>query len=114
MPTVLNRFISVNDEEKKIFVLLEDTIRQFITYLFRGYDIDRTFAFRITRNADLSIHEEGAQDLLIEVERFLKERKSGAAVRLEIDIRDNPTINGSFLMNELEIHEGDVLSLIHI
>ena len=111
VPTVLNRFISVNDEEKKIFVLLEDTIRHFITYLFRGYDIDRTFAFRITRNADLSIHEEGAQDLLIEVERFLKERKSGAAVRLEIDIRDNPTINGSFLMNELEIHEGDVYRL---
>ena len=54
---------------------------------FTGYEVLNTFTFRITRNADLSIHEEGAEDLLIEIERFLKERKSGSAVRLEVDGR---------------------------
>ena len=61
-----------------------------IIYL-QGYEVLNTFTFRITRNADLTIHEDGAEDLLIEIERFLKERKSGSAVRLEVDGRtENP------------------------
>lgn len=39
-------------------------------YLFKGYEILNTYTFRITRNADLTIHEDGAEDLLIEIERF--------------------------------------------
>ena len=44
------------------------------TYL-QDMRVLNTFTFRITRNADLTIHEDGAEDLLIEIERFLKERK---------------------------------------
>ena len=50
----------------------EDVITYFINYLFTGYEVLNTFTFRITRNADLTIHEDGAEDLLIEIERFLK------------------------------------------
>ncbi|MCU7557325.1 RNA degradosome polyphosphate kinase [Macrococcus sp. TMW 2.2395] len=111
IPALLNRIIQLKNGEKVIFVLLEDVINHFIDKLFFGYKVIRTFTFRITRNADLTIHEDGAEDLLIEIEKFLKKRKSGAAVRLEIDTRHDTSINGSFLMNELEIEERDIYKL---
>lgn len=111
IPALLNRIIQLKNGDRTIFVLLEDVIHHFIDELFFGYKVLRTFTFRITRNADLSIHEDGAEDLLIEIEKFLKKRKSGAAVRLEIDTRRDTSINGSFLMNELEIQERDIYKL---
>ncbi|CAM4172643.1 RNA degradosome polyphosphate kinase [Lacicoccus alkaliphilus] len=108
LPTIIERFYTFHDDGRTYVVLSEDIIIRNVDKLFKGYNIDRTFAFRITRNADLTIHEEGAQDLLIEIERFLKERTKGAAVRLELDIRDNNTINGSFLREELALGEEDV------
>lgn len=108
LPTVIKRFYEMTDDVDTYYVLTEDIIETYIEKLFTGYRIDRTFPFRITRNADLTIHEEGAADLLIEIERFLKERTKGAAVRLEIDISKNHTINGSFLRHELDLHEDDI------
>ncbi|AKG74446.1 RNA degradosome polyphosphate kinase [Salinicoccus halodurans] len=108
LPTVIKRFYEMQDGINTYYVLTEDIIETYIEKLFKGYRIDRTFPFRITRNADLTIHEEGAADLLIEIERFLKERTKGAAVRLEIDISNDYTINGSFLRNELDLHEDDI------
>lgn len=111
IPALLNRIIELKNGEKTVYVLLEDVITHFIDKLFHGYQVKRTFAFRITRNADLTIHEDGAEDLLIEIEKFLKKRKSGAAVRLEIDTRCDASINASFLKNELEIEDRDVYKL---
>lgn len=108
LPTVIRRYFELTDGQKTYFVLAEDIIEKYISKLFSGYEIDRTFPFRITRNADLTIHEEGAADLLIEIERFLKERTRGAAVRLEIDISKNDSTNGSFLRSELGLSEQDV------
>src|SRR5690606_19463010 len=82
VPTLLDRIIKLEHEGVKYIVFLEDVISLFIEQLFNGYEVINTYTFRVTRNADLTIHEEGAEDLLIEIERFLKERKSGAAVRL--------------------------------
>ncbi|SOC39464.1 polyphosphate kinase [Salinicoccus kekensis] len=108
LPTIIKRFYTFHDDGRTYVVLSEDIIIRNVGKLFKGYKIDRTFAFRITRNADLTIHEEGAQDLLIEIERFLKERTKGAAVRLEIDSGGNSAIKGSFLMEELSLGENDV------
>ena len=57
--------------------LLEDVITSHINRFFYGYKVKSTQAFRLTRNADLTIHEEGAQDLLVEIEKELKKRKWG-------------------------------------
>lgn len=109
VPTLLDRIIKLNHEDKKYIVFLEDVISMFINELFRGFEVIHTYTFRVTRNADLTIHEDGAEDLLIEIERFLKERKSGVAVRLEIDRRHiGSDVKSLFLMNELEINENDV------
>ena len=109
VPTLLDRIIKLEHEGVKYIVFLEDVISLFIEQLFNGYEVINTYTFRVTRNADLTIHEEGAEDLLIEIERFLKERKSGAAVRLEIDSRHiDAEVKSIFLMNELELSNEDI------
>ena len=108
IPTLLKRFISINEGHQHYIILIEDLISYFMGYLFQGYEILNTYTFRITRNADLTIHEDGAEDLLIEIERFLKERKSGAAVRLEIDNRTKPENNLDWLVDILELGQEDV------
>ncbi|MDF0036898.1 RNA degradosome polyphosphate kinase [Staphylococcus pseudintermedius] len=108
IPTLLNRFITINEGNRQYIILIEDMISFFMGYLFKGYEILDTYTFRITRNADLTIHEDGAEDLLIEIERFLKERKSGAAVRLEIDHREQQEMQIDWLIDTLELEPQDV------
>lgn len=109
VPAVLDRFIQIGNDYR--FVLLEDVISHFIYKLFRGYEVKSITEFRITRNADLTIHEEGARDLLLEIEKELKKRKWGAAVRLEVrkERYDPQVVN--FLLNVLEIHKDDLYLL---
>lgn len=111
IPSLIPRFLTFNEGAKQYVVMVEDVITYFINYLFKGYKVLNTFTFRITRNADLSIHEDGAEDLLIEIERFLKERKSGSAVRLEVDGRTAQRENIEWLIDQLEVEENDIYFL---
>ncbi|AZB42621.1 RNA degradosome polyphosphate kinase [Bacillus sp. FJAT-42376] len=108
VPSVLERFIELDHDGKDQYVLLEEIIGHFIYKLFKGYIVESVTQFRITRNADMTIHEEGARDLLKEIEKELKKRKWGAAVRLELkkDGYDKNVLQ--YLLHELEIHEKDV------
>ncbi|WP_246020437.1 RNA degradosome polyphosphate kinase [Lysinibacillus telephonicus] len=112
VPSVLERFIEVpSDDGEKVFVLLEDVITSQIDKLFYGYNVKSTQAFRLTRNADLTIHEEGAQDLLVEIEKELKKRKWGVGSRLEVrdgEISDEVL---DYLLEEFEIEESDVFKI---
>ncbi|MBO8178046.1 MAG: RNA degradosome polyphosphate kinase [Bacillus sp. (in: Bacteria)] len=109
VPAVLQRFIRVPSKNDIYqYVLLEDVITYFIDKLFHGYHVHTVTQFRITRNADLTIHEEGARDLLKEIEKELKKRKWGAAIRLEVSEKGLDWRTLSFLKNELEIYEKDV------
>ncbi len=85
VPSVIKRYIELpSNHATRHFVLLEEVISRFIDQLFKGYEIKSVTAFRITRNADLTIHEDEADDLLIEIEEELKKRKWGAPIRLEV------------------------------
>ncbi|MFQ3543400.1 RNA degradosome polyphosphate kinase [Halobacillus rhizosphaerae] len=108
VPSVLNRFIEITHTSKHQFILLEEIISYFINKLFRGFIVESISEFRITRNADMTIHEEGARDLLKEIEKELKKRKWGAAVRLEVREGkfDDKVI--AFLLRVLEIHKDDL------
>lgn len=111
VPGVLTRFIEVPSANgKSQFILLEDVISQFIHKLFIGYSVLSVSPFRVTRNADLTIHEEGARDLLREIEKELKKRKSGAAVRLEIQEGKMSEKVLAFLLDILELKQKDVYS----
>ncbi len=113
VPAVLDRFIQLEDtkEDELHFVLLEDIISHYSYKLFRGYQIKSVTVFRITRNADMTIHEEGARDLLKEIEKELKKRKWGAAIRLEIPKQEYDYKMITFLTETLDIHRKDVYEI---
>ena len=112
VPSVLDRFIKVPSQgDETVFVLLEDVISSLIDRFFYGYKVKSSQAFRLTRNADLTIHEEGAQDLLSEIEKELKKRKWGVGSRLEV--RDGEMHDDvlDYLLDEFEINESDVFKI---
>ncbi|MFE4114662.1 RNA degradosome polyphosphate kinase [Priestia sp. YIM B13448] len=111
VPSMLTRYIEIaTSDSTRLFVLLEDVIAYFIKKLFKGYRVSSVSQFRITRNADMTIHEEDAQDLLKEIEEELQKRKWGAAVRLEIK---SPYDQGVlvYLESVLEIDDEDVYEI---
>ncbi|MER2040088.1 MAG: RNA degradosome polyphosphate kinase, partial [Solibacillus sp.] len=112
VPSVLDRFIEVPSEKgEKVFVLLEDVITSHIEKLFFGYNVKSIQAFRLTRNADLTIHEEGARDLLVEIEKELKKRKWGVGSRLEVRDGEMSDEVLDYLLEEFEIQESDVFKI---
>lgn len=84
VPARLPRMHSIDSDAHTYLLMTEDIIQSFLPNLFLGYEVSCCFAFRITRNADLEIQEEGADDLLSVIEDYLEKRKNGMAVRLEI------------------------------
>ncbi|MGD0861676.1 MAG: polyphosphate kinase 1 [Candidatus Limnocylindrales bacterium] len=82
VPPLLARFIQI---EPSKFVLLEQVIAANLDMLFSGMTIRETHLFRVTRNADLELEEDEADDLLLAIEEELRRRRFGDAVRLEVD-----------------------------
>lgn len=86
VPSVLSRVVEVpSKEDTKKVILLEEIIERNIQKLFLNYDIVCAHPFRIMRNADLTIEEDEAADLLKEIEKQLKKRQWGEAIRLEVE-----------------------------
>ncbi len=107
VPPLLPRFVVMPDGER--FVALEQIIAAHLATLFPDMAIGEHYAFRVTRNADLSIEEDEADDLLSAIEMELRRRRFGRAVRLEVaadmsdDMRD-------LLMHELALGPDDTFS----
>lgn len=86
VPAVLNRILQLPAKSgKKSFILLEDIIKAQLHHVFTGYKILTMGYYRVTRNADLTIDEEGAEDLLELIEQNLKLRKWGSTIKIEIE-----------------------------
>ncbi|MCY9546616.1 RNA degradosome polyphosphate kinase [Lysinibacillus xylanilyticus] len=112
VPSVLDRYIKVpSGDGETVIVLLEDVIVAHIEKLFYGYSVKSAQAFRLTRNADLTIHEEGARDLLVEIEKELKKRKWGVGSRLEVREGEMSEEVLTYLLDEFEIEETDVFHI---
>lgn len=86
VPSVLPRIVRLPDgkDGAKAVMLLEDVILLYINVLFQHYDVVCAYPYRIERNADFTIDEEEAEDLLIEIQKQLKKRIWGEVIRLEI------------------------------
>ncbi|MDF2937993.1 MAG: Polyphosphate kinase [Paenibacillaceae bacterium] len=107
VPSNLNRCISISargNSKKHEFILMEDLIRVHIHTLFSGYTPVDVHSFRLTRNADLTLNEEGAEDLLEEIEKELRRRRWGAPVRLEVEKGMHPYAL-EMLREEFEIED---------
>ena len=105
VPSLLPRFVVLPDGER--YVPLEQVIAAHLDQLFPGMEIEQHHAFRVTRNADLTLEEEEADDLLAAVEIELRRRRFGRAVRLEIDAAVSDEVR-ELLQRELVLGDEDV------
>lgn len=93
VPQNLPRLISVTQSPKEQeYVLLEDAIIAGFDYLFSDLRVRSVSNFRITRNADLTIHEEDAEDLLRVIEASLMQRRWGEVIRVEMQAGYDPDV----------------------
>ncbi len=109
VPSVLPRIVELprSLDGKRSVILLEEVIEKNIEKLFLSYDIVCAYPFRIMRNADLTIEEDEAADLLKEIERQLKKRQRGKAIRLEVeDGIDERLLD--IIKRELKIEEEEI------
>lgn len=108
VPGVLPRVIFLPGGSR--FMFLEQLIQMNLKKLFMNYEILCSYPYRITRNADLSIDEEEAEDLLKEIEKQIKKRQWGQTIRLETSKgADKKFID--FLKKELQISSSEVFSV---
>src|SRR5712671_4912822 len=103
VPSLLPRLVTVPDGA----VPLEDVIAANVAQLFPEMPVEGCWAFRVTRNWDLSIDEEEAEDLLVTIEREVRRRDRGAAVRLQINASPDEPVS-RFLAGELNLGDTDV------
>ena len=108
VPEVLDRFVPLPSADgQRDFILLEDVIAPRVGKIFRGFEVMRCSAFRITRNSDLNFDEEEAEDLLRAIEQELRERERGNPVRIEIQAGYDE-LGLQFLIRELGLTREDV------
>jgi polyphosphate kinase len=117
VPEILPRFVPLSSltgehapsslEATQSFVPLEQVIAANLEELFPGIEVLGWYPFRITRDMDLSILEDEAQDLLSVVDRGIRQRRFGACVRLEVDMGIPDRIR-RLLKEKLEIDDDDV------
>ena len=106
VPAVLPRIILIPPAQKDgtSVILLEDMIARNMSQLFLSYDVLCVHPYRIMRNADLTIDEDEASDLLKEIQKQLKKRQWGEVIRLEVDEKIDKRLL-KILKREFEIKE---------
>ncbi len=115
VPSVLSRIVQIPSEpgqegSVKTVILLEEIIERNISRLFLNYDVQCAHPFRITRNADLAIDEDEVEDLLLEIEKQIKMRRWGQAIRLEVEEGTDRKLV-ELLEKELGVAEEDIFSI---
>lgn len=112
VPSVLPRIVVIpsEKEEETSIILLEQIIEKNIQRLFLNYKVLAATPYRVMRNADLSIDEDEAADLLIEIEKQLKKRQWGEAIRLEVEQGIDKRLL-KILKKELIVSEGDIFRI---
>ena len=109
VPSVLPRVIQIPSvkENDTTVILLEEVIEKNIGELFLGYDVVCAHPYRIMRNADLTIDEDGAEDLLVEIQKQLKKRQWGEVIRMEVEEKTDERLL-DILKTEFEIKDEDI------
>ena len=112
VPSVLPRFVELPRGKKgeRYVILLEEVIERNIGKLFLSYDVVCTHPYRIMRNADLTIDEDEAADLLKEIQKQLKKRQWGEVIRLEAEADMDPRLL-NILKTEFNSREEDIFSI---
>ncbi|MCH3718386.1 RNA degradosome polyphosphate kinase [Campylobacter lari] len=104
IPRVLPRFYQVSSN---IYVPIESIVRHHTEHIFPGYKLLSSAAFRVTRNADMEIEEEEADDFMLILEQGLKLRRKGAFIRLQIEKGTDEQLI-EFLSSHMNIFHKDI------
>ena len=110
VPAVLPRILELPESENRRVIFLEEIIRHHLDSLFLNYDVVCAYPYRVTRNADLSIDEDDASDLLKEIEKQLKKRQRGYAIRLEVEHGMDPRLL-DFLTKEFSVSQEKIFEI---
>lgn len=112
VPGVLPRLVQIPAEnpQDRIFILLEQVIEKNIDKLFLNYEVLCACPYRVMRNADLTIDEDEAADLLKEIQKQLKMRQWGEVIRLEVEEGVDRKLL-QFLKAELKVAEEDIFRI---
>lgn len=108
VPSNVSRMVRINENDFS-YILLEDLIAEHLHLLLAGVKIEEIYFFRVTRNQDLDIDEDDADDLLESLEEELSKRKFGAAVRMEVEQGVSLRLLQK-LIEELEIESHEVFT----
>ena len=93
IPRVLPRFVELEDG---CYIPIESVVAEHVGELFPGYKLQNSITFRVTRNADITIEEEEADDFMEILEEGLRLRKKGELVRLELGQETSPDLLNFF------------------
>nr|WP_236671538.1 RNA degradosome polyphosphate kinase [Streptomyces sp. 7-21] len=107
VPPLLSRFLEASPQR---YVPVEDVIAAHLEELFPGMEVLAHHIFRVTRNEDLEVEEDDAENLLQALEKELLRRRFGPPVRLEVEESIDPEIL-DLLVRELKISHDEVISL---
>ncbi len=107
VPPIFSRFVAVGEQR---FVPLEDVIAEHLKLLFPGMDVIAVHTFRVTRNEDLEVEEDDAENLLAALEKELLRRRFGPPVRLEVEESMDDHIL-DLLVSELGVSRAEVFRL---
>ena len=107
VPPIFSRFVPVGNQR---FVPLEDVIGEHLKKLFPGMEVVAAHTFRVTRNEDLEVEEDDAENLLKALEKELLRRKFGPPVRLEVEDSIDPKVL-DLLISELGVAREEVTPL---
>lgn len=111
VPDVLPRLIEIPNENSEIdtfrYVWLEDLIASNLGLLFPGMIVKESYVFRVTRNADIEIQEDEAEDLISSIEESIRLRKFGSVVRVGVE-ETMPERIKNILIENLEVTKEDV------
>ena len=113
VPSVLPRIVRLPDDKdgSKVVILLEEIIERNMQQLFLSYNIVCAHPYRLMRNADLTIDEDDASDLLKEIQKQLKKRQWGEAIRLEVEDKMDKRLL-KLLRKELNIKEDSIFKIV--
>lgn len=112
VPSVLSRLVQIpaKKEQERVFILLEQIIERNIHQLFLNYDVICAYPYRIMRNADLTIDEDEAEDLLKEIQKQLKKRQWGEVIRLEVEEKIDKRLL-AILEEDLHVAADDIFKI---
>jgi polyphosphate kinase len=107
VPQSFNRFVPLGNQR---FVPLEDVIAEHLRRLFPGMEVKAVHTFRVTRNEDLEVEEDDAENLLKALEKELLRRRFGPPVRLEVEETIDERVL-ELLISELDVTDEEVVRL---